>query len=88
MKISNECELGSFSIQEECDCEHCGTLKPFSVTWSDGGTWWCLSCAQYDYEKFKITDDFKKNLLIAQKNHLFAYHKRGLKKTEEQTKIF
>jgi len=23
MKISNECELGNFSITEECDCESC-----------------------------------------------------------------
>ena len=49
MKISNECEVGNFSITEECDCEHCRTLAPFSVTWCDGGTWWCLDCAQYDY---------------------------------------
>jgi len=30
------------------DCEHCGTLPPFSAAVSDGGTWWCISCNACD----------------------------------------
>ena len=88
MKISNECEVGSFSIEEECDCEHCGDLKPFSVTWSDGGTWWCLSCARYDYEKFELTDEFEKQLFFIQKGKLSEYHTQGLLDVAEQKKLF
>ena len=88
MKISNECEVGNFSITEECDCEHCRTLKPFTVTWCDGGTWWCLDCAQYDYEKFELTDEFKVILLHIQKGELTKYHTQGLIDVAEQKKIF
>ena len=88
MKISNECEVGSFSIEEECDCEHCGDLKPFSVTWSDGGTWWCLNCAQYDYEKFELTDEFREILLHIQMGKVKKYHTEGLVNVIKQTKIF
>ena len=88
MKISNECEVGCFSIEEECSCEHCGKLKPFSVTWCDGGTSWCLSCAKYDYEKFKITPEFEKQLLYIQKGKLTDYHTQGLADVLEQKKLF
>ena len=59
MRLANKCELGDFLIEEECDCEHCRTLSPFSVIWSNGGTWYCLSCARCD-EDFKITKEFYK----------------------------
>lgn len=87
MRISNECELGSFSITEECDCESCGNLAPFSVSWSDGGTWWCLSCARYD-EEFEITEEFEAKLLEIQKTELKKYHTKGLADIVKQTKIF
>ena len=88
MKISNECEVGNFSITEECDCEHCGTLPPFSVTWCDGGTWWCLSCAKYDYKNFELSDEDKEKLLILQKGELTKYHTQGLIDVEKQKEPF
>ncbi len=88
MKISNECEVGNFSITEKCDCESCHTLAPFSVTWCDGGTWWCLDCAKYDYKKFEMTDDFEKQLLYYQKGELTKYHSQGLVDVLEQKKPF
>lgn len=87
MKISNECELGSFSITEDCECEHCRTLAPFSVNWSDGGTWWCLSCARYD-EGFEITEEFEQKLLGIQKAELIQYYRRQLVDAMKQTQIF
>lgn len=87
MELSNECELGNFSITEECDCEHCRNLPPFSVTWSNGGTWYCLSCAQYD-EDFEITDEFKEKLLKIQKEKAKEYYTKELNDIEKQTEIF
>ena len=66
MKLSNKCDLGNFSITEECDCESCDVLIPYSITWSDGGTWWCLDCASEDAD-FELTDEFEKKLLKLQK---------------------
>jgi hypothetical protein len=87
MKVSNKCKLGNFSITEECDCEHCGTLKPFSVTWSNGGTWYCLDCCRYDKD-FKITHNFYRKLLKIQKQKAKEYCEEQIKDVENQTKLY
>lgn len=87
MELSNECELGNFSIEEECDCESCRTLAPFSVMWSNGGTWYCLNCARYD-DDFEMTDEFEAELLKIQKEKQKKYHEEGLKDIEKQTELF
>jgi|AntAceMinimDraft_18_1070375.scaffolds.fasta_scaffold42071_3 hypothetical protein len=78
MKLSNKCDLGNFSITIYSDCESCGVLEPYSVTWSDGGTWWCLDCARYN-KNFELTEEFEKKLLKLQKEKLIKYHTKGLK---------
>jgi hypothetical protein len=45
MKVSKECELGNFYVDENSDCESCGSI-PFQVTWSNGYTFYCLDCAR------------------------------------------
>lgn len=87
MKLVNECEVGNFSIDEECDCEHCGDLAPFSVTWSNGGTWYCLSCAEGD-EDFEMTDEFRAMLLVMQKEMAKDYYTKQLTNIENQTNLF
>lgn len=37
-------------VEEECFCEHCGDLEPFSLVYSDEGAYWCMDCAQYNEE--------------------------------------
>ena len=83
MKISDGCELGNFWISEECDCEHCGNLEPFEITWSDGGTWWCLDCATYN-DDYKMTDEFELELKTKMLQLKKEYYETKLKEIENE----
>lgn len=82
MKISNECEIGSFSLGEEHDnfCEHCGNIPMFEITWSNGCTWWCLDCAEYAHEDFVLTPEFYEELMATLKDAEINYHVKELRR--------
>ena len=61
MKVSRECELGNFYVDENSDCESCGSI-PFEVTWSNGLTFYCLDCARYNDEFVEPTDEILEEL--------------------------
>ena len=41
---------------ESHGCETCGYIDPFQPIVSDGGTWWCLNCAEANGEKISKED--------------------------------
>lgn len=61
MKISKECELGNFYIGLDSFCEGCGHV-PNEVVWSNGYTYYCLDCAEYNEEFEEPTEEMMKEL--------------------------
>ena len=79
MKISSAYELGNFTWGEVGFCEHCGELPPFQITWCDGTTQWCLSCALCDDDSpVEITKTFAKEMVSKWKEDYKKYLKEKL----------
>lgn len=87
MKISDECENGNFSVSEEAFCEHCGELAPFTATRSNGGTWYCLTCAEYE-DDYELTEELEQKLFEIQKEKCVEYYKECLENAKNQTELF
>ena len=43
MKFEDEKKY-SIVFKENCSCEHCGTLEPFTAVRDDEYTTWCMDC--------------------------------------------
>lgn len=57
---------------EEAWCEHCMDLEPFDATLDDGGTHWCMDCANYN-DDFQLSDNEKKAIEIQELAYKYKY---------------
>ena len=70
-------------IEFSADCEHCGRLEPFTLTFFDGSTYWCRWCADtFDdfHDEFEYKDIEK--LLEQQRVLKIEYYTKRIAKLE------
>jgi hypothetical protein len=80
MKISTECKKNNISFGSYC--EHCGeSLEPNTAIWCDGGTWYCLLCAQ-TMKGFKLTLNEIKDVIKIEKEKQIEYYKKQINRLE------
>ena len=77
---TKEIKSVSIEIDEDSNCEHCGNLEPFSLTFYDGNTCWCESCFNSDIEnEGMITKDTINEYREKSKDKLKEYYTQKLK---------
>lgn len=79
-----EFTIKDVKYKEECYCEHCGDLEPFTATFEDGCDW-CIWCGLNG--DLYLSKEEQRQVSIIEATKKIVYFKNRIEELEESLKI-